>query len=149
MRILARVQEVVEKEVNGSPGASAAGEGDCGGEVEERPGGFGDAGAFVAMRFVAGVMEGGSGDAGAKATGTVTDALGRHRTRAENQAHAVLHNTGNDRGERLFGKHGRSWLAQVKLPGRPAAAKAFARDRSMSEHIQEQKREISVKARGR
>ena len=35
-------------------GASAAGEGDCVGQVEERPGGFGNAGAFAALRFVAG-----------------------------------------------------------------------------------------------
>src|ERR1700731_4372445 len=52
-------------------GASAAGEGDCLGEAEERSGGLSDAGAFVALRFVAGVVEGGPGDAGAAAAGAL------------------------------------------------------------------------------
>ena len=64
-------------------GASAAGEGDRVGEVEERPGGFGDAGAFVALRFVAGVVEGGPGDAGATAAGTVADNAGAAADAAE------------------------------------------------------------------
>src|SRR2546430_6283464 len=42
-------------------GASAASKGDCFGQVEERPGRFGDAGAFAALRFIAGIMEGGPG----------------------------------------------------------------------------------------
>jgi len=57
-------------------GASAAGEGDCVGEAEERPGGFGNAGAFAALRFVAGVVEGGPGDAGAAAAGAVAGDAG-------------------------------------------------------------------------
>jgi len=48
-------------------GASAASKGDCFGQVEERPGRFGDAGAFAALRFIAGIMEGGPGHAGAAA----------------------------------------------------------------------------------
>src|SRR5216110_338203 len=48
-------------------GATAASKGDCFGQVEERPGRFGDAGAFAALRFIAGIMEGGPGHAGAAA----------------------------------------------------------------------------------
>lgn len=50
-------------------------------------GGFGDAGALVALRSVAGVVEGGPGDAGAAT-------LVRQRTRLKHQVHAVLHQQG-------------------------------------------------------
>src|SRR6476661_4975276 len=42
-------------------GASAAGQGDRQCQAEERPGGLGHAGALVALRLVAGVVEGGPG----------------------------------------------------------------------------------------
>ncbi len=64
-------------------GASAAGEGDRFGEVEERSGGLRDAGAFVALRFAARVVEGGPGDAGAAAAGTVADNAGAAADAAE------------------------------------------------------------------
>jgi len=56
--------------------ASAAGEGDRFGQTEERPSGLGDAGAFIAMRLVAGVVEGGPGDAGAAAAGAIAHDAG-------------------------------------------------------------------------
>src|SRR6266446_590061 len=64
-------------------GASAAGEGDCLGRAEERPGGFRDAGAFAALRLVAGVVEGGPGDAGAAAAGAVAGDAGAASDAAE------------------------------------------------------------------
>src|SRR5438128_8821473 len=60
-----QVQVAVEACGTGSEavgaGASAAGEGDRLGQAEERPGGLGDAGAFAALRLVAGAVAGGPG----------------------------------------------------------------------------------------
>src|SRR6476469_2030504 len=64
-------------------GASAAGQGDCQCQAEERPGGLGHAGALVALRLVAGVVEGGPGDAGAAAAGAFAGDVGAASDAAE------------------------------------------------------------------
>src|ERR1700716_2483640 len=64
-------------------GASATGEGDRFGQVEERSGGLSDAGAVVALRFVAGIVESGSGDAGTTAAGAVAGDAGAAADAAE------------------------------------------------------------------
>src|SRR5690348_4072663 len=61
---------------NASAGASAAGKSDRVGEVEERPSGFGDAGASIALRSVAGSMDGGWRDAREAAADAVADLAG-------------------------------------------------------------------------
>ncbi len=74
--------KIVQGDAAGA-GASAAGEGDCVGEVEERPGGFGDPGAPAALRLIAGVVEGGPGDTGAAAAGAVAGDAGAASHAAE------------------------------------------------------------------
>src|SRR5205807_7728159 len=64
-------------------GASAAGEGDCLGQAEERPGGFGNVGTVAALRSAAGIVEGGPGDTGAAAAGAVAGDTGAASDAAE------------------------------------------------------------------
>src|SRR5207244_9594262 len=52
-------------------------------KLKNEPGGFGDAGAFAALRFVAGVVEGGPGDAGAGAASAVAGDAGAAADAAE------------------------------------------------------------------
>jgi len=60
----------------GGDGASATSEGDQCGAAEERPGGFGDAGAFIAMRFAAGGVDGRRGHAAVADRGAIADRVG-------------------------------------------------------------------------
>jgi transposase len=76
--------------------------------------------------------------------------LVRQRTRLKNQGHAVLHQQGlRSPVTDMFGKRGRQWLAQVKLPAK--ASEAVAACLRMIDHytreIEEQNRQLSVEAK--
>src|SRR5258708_7677722 len=102
-------------------GASAAGEGDCLGETEERSGGLGDAGAFAALRFVAGVVEGGPGDAGAAATGALAGDAGAAANAAEEPGTRGAASAGT-----ALSGDGFVWQAWAALAGRGEVAGAGA-----------------------
>jgi len=93
-------------------GASAAGEGDCVGEAEERSGGFSDAGALAALRFIAGVVEGGSGDAGAAAAGALAGDSGAAADAAEEPGARGAASAGT-----ALASDGFVWQAVPKDPG--------------------------------
>ena len=81
-------------------------------KLKNEPGGFGDAGAFAALRFVAGVVEGGPETQARGQQVRLRATLVRQRTRLKNQVHAVLHQKGlHSPVTDLFGKGGRRWLA--------------------------------------
>jgi transposase len=76
--------------------------------------------------------------------------LVRQRTRLKNQVHAVLHQQGlRAPVTDLFGKRGRRWLGQVKLP--PQAGETIAACLRMIDHygeeIQKQNLQLSEKAK--
>ena len=76
--------------------------------------------------------------------------LVRQRTRLKNQVHAVLHQQGwRSPATDLFGKRGRLWLAEVKLP--PAARESVRTCLRMIDHygeeIQQQNLQLGKKAK--
>ena len=75
----------------------------------------------------------------------------RQRTRLKNQVHAVLHQQGlRSPVTDLFGKRGRLWLAEVKLPeqARLSAQACLRMIDHYGEEIQKQNLQLSVKAGG-
>ena len=140
-----RSKRRLRRKSSDSFGASAAGESDCFGEVEERPSGFGDAGAFVALRSVAGGLDGGSGDAGAEAAGAAADFAGAASCGAEEPSSCRLASTrATPRVERCVRQKGRAWLRRGGAAGgRPQRGGYLLRDDRRNEHhIQEQDRQI-------
>jgi len=76
--------------------------------------------------------------------------LVRQRTRLKNQVHAVLHQQGlRSPVTDLFGKRGRQWLAQVKLPmqARESVAVCLRLIDGYTQEIEEQNRQLSEKAK--
>jgi len=76
--------------------------------------------------------------------------LVRHRTRLKNQVHAVLHQQGlRSPVTDLFGKRGRLWLAEVKLPvqARESVNVCLRLLDGYSEEIQKQNLQLSEKAK--
>jgi len=76
--------------------------------------------------------------------------LVRQRTRLKNQVHAVLHQQGlRSPLSDLFGKRGRQWLAQVKLPAqaRQAVTVCCRLIDGYTQEIEEQTQQLSVAAR--
>ena len=76
--------------------------------------------------------------------------LVRHRTRLKNQVHAVLHQQGlRSPMTDLFGKRGRLWLAEVKLPvqARESVNVCLRLLDGYSEEIQKQNLQLSEKAK--
>jgi len=77
--------------------------------------------------------------------------LVRQRTRLKNKVHAVLHQQGlRAPVTDLFGKRGRQWLAQVKLPktGRQAVEVCLRMIDRYREEIEEQNRQLREQWRG-
>jgi len=77
--------------------------------------------------------------------------LVRQRTRLKNQVHAVLHQQGlRSPVSDLFGRGGRQWLAQAKLPprARETITVCLRLIDGYSQEIEEQNRQLSVEARG-
>ena len=75
--------------------------------------------------------------------------LVRQRTRLKNQVHAVLHQQGlRSPVTDLFGKRGRRWLAEVKLPAkaREAVTVCGRLIDGYTKEIEEQNRQLSVEA---
>lgn len=76
--------------------------------------------------------------------------LVRQRTRLKNQVHAVLHQQGlHSPVTDLFGRRGRRWLAEVKLPekAREAVNVCGRMIDRYTEEIEQQNRQLSVEAR--
>lgn len=76
--------------------------------------------------------------------------LVRHRTRLKNQVHAVLHQQGlRSPVTDVFGKRGRLWLAEVKLPvqARESVNVCLRLLDGYSEEIQKQNLQLSEKAK--
>jgi transposase len=76
--------------------------------------------------------------------------LVRQRTRLKNQVHAVLHQQGQrSPATDLFGKRGRLWLGQVKLPGqaRESVQTCLRMIDYYGEEIQKQNLQLSEKAK--
>jgi transposase len=76
--------------------------------------------------------------------------LVRQRTRLKNQVHAVLHQRGlRSPVSDLFGRRGRQWLAQVKLPatGRETVQTCLRMIDHYSEEIQKQNLQLREKAK--
>jgi transposase len=76
--------------------------------------------------------------------------LVRQRTRLKNQVHAVLHQQGRHSPvSDVFGRRGRQWLAEVKLPlaARESVEVCCRLIDGYSEEIEQQNRQLSVEAR--
>lgn len=76
--------------------------------------------------------------------------LVRQRTRLKNQVHAVLHQQGlRSPVTDLFGRKGRGWLSQVKLPGqaRESVEACLRMINHYGEEIQKQNLQLSEKAK--
>ena len=77
--------------------------------------------------------------------------LVRQRTRLKNQVHAVLHQQGlRSPVSDLFGRRGRQWLAQAKLPPRAqeTITVCLRLIDGYNQEIEKQNRQLSVEARG-
>ena len=119
-------------------------------KLKNEPGGFGDAGAFAALRFVAGVVEGGPETQARGQQVRLRATLVRQRTRLKNQVHAVLHQKGlHSPVTDLFGKGGRRWLAGLQLPAaaREAVNVCLRLLDGYSEEVQKQNLQLSERAK--